>query len=43
MEGATFLGALKGTWDDHKTCMSKLKDVLSYLVSYTFRWMWPRS
>ena len=33
MEGESFLNALKGTWEDHKVCMGKLRDVLKYMVS----------
>ena len=32
-EGETFLNAIKGTWEDHKVCMGKLRDVLKYMVS----------
>ena len=32
MEGETFLDAMKGTWEDHKTCMRKLRDILKYMV-----------
>jgi len=33
LEGETFLNAIKGTWEDHKVCMGKLRDVLKYMVS----------
>ena len=32
MEGETFFNAIKGTWEDHKHCMGKLRDVLKYMV-----------
>lgn len=32
-EGEKFLGSIKGVWDDHIACMSKLKDLLKYMVS----------
>lgn len=32
MEGETFLSAVKSTWEDHKVCMRKLRDVLKYMV-----------
>ena len=32
LEGETFLDAMKGTWEDHKTCMRKLRDILKYMV-----------
>lgn len=32
-EGEKFLAALKAVWDDHTACMSKLKDLLKYMVS----------
>lgn len=31
-EGEKFLAALKSVWDDHTACMSKLKDLLKYMV-----------
>lgn len=31
-QGETFLTAVKQVWDDHLVCMSKLKDVLKYMV-----------
>lgn len=31
-EGERFLKALKDVWDDHLNCMSKLSDVLRYMV-----------
>lgn len=31
-EGEKFLAALKAVWDDHTACMSKLKDLLKYMV-----------
>lgn len=33
LEGETFLGAVKGTWEDHKNCMKKFQAVLKYMVS----------
>jgi cullin 3 len=32
-QGEKFLNALRGVWDDHTACMSKLKDLLKYMVS----------
>lgn len=32
-QGEKFLAAVKGVWNDHEACMSKLKDVLKYMVS----------
>lgn len=34
-EGQLFLDRLRDVWEDHTACMSKLKDVLKYLVSAT--------
>lgn len=34
-QGETFLAALKSVWDDHTACMSKLKDLLKYMVGQT--------
>ena len=31
-EGETFLKALRKVWDDHTSSLSKLKDVLKYMV-----------
>jgi len=31
-EGQLFLDRLRDVWEDHTACMSKLKDVLKYLV-----------
>lgn len=31
-QGEAFLAALKSVWDDHTACMSKLKDLLKYMV-----------
>lgn len=31
-EGERFLKALKGVWDDHISCMGKVRDVLKYMV-----------
>lgn len=31
--GDQFLKAVKGVWDDHVSCMRKLRDVLKYMVS----------
>jgi len=33
-QGETFLNAVKQVWDDHLVCMSKLKDVLKYMVCH---------
>lgn len=33
VEGELFLKAMKGVWDDHLSIMSKLRDVLKYMVS----------
>lgn len=30
--GERFLAAVKGVWDDHVACLSKLRDVLKYMV-----------
>ena len=38
MEGETFLDAMKGTWEDHKTCMRKLRDILKYMVGCDRSW-----
>jgi len=32
-EGQLFLDRMRDVWEDHCACMSKLKDVLKYLVS----------
>lgn len=31
-EGERFLKAVKGVWDDHISCMGKIRDVLKYMV-----------
>ena len=31
--GQLFLDSLRALWDDHLTCMGKLRDVLKYMVS----------
>jgi cullin 3 len=31
--GERFLKAIRDTWDDHCACMSKVRDVLKYVVS----------
>jgi hypothetical protein len=33
MEGETFLNAIKTTWEEHKTSMSKISSLTQYLVS----------
>lgn len=33
MEGETFLNAIKTTWEEHKTSMSKISSLTGYLVS----------
>lgn len=34
MEGERFLRALRSTWDDHSSSMSKLRSILKYMVSH---------
>lgn len=33
--GQLFLDELRAMWDDHLACMSKIRDVLKYMVSQT--------
>jgi cullin 3 len=33
-EGEVFLKALRRVWEDHKSCMAKLRDVLKYMVRF---------
>ena len=32
--GERFLAAVKGVWDDQVACLSKLRDVLKYMVRF---------